>query len=76
MLFNMLHFVSLPVGQVKSKNNLPEAILACLGQALISNPAREAEQVRTRYDAASSGVAKDGGTRGGILRRHPRSCQN
>ena len=36
--FNMLYFVSLPVGQVKPKNNLPEAISACLGQALISNP--------------------------------------
>ena len=38
MLFNTLYFVSLPVGQVKPKNNLPEAISACLGQALISNP--------------------------------------
>ena len=39
MLFNTLHFISLPVGQVKLKNNLPEAISACLEQALISNPA-------------------------------------
>ena len=38
MLFNSLYFVTLPVGQVKLKNNLPEAITACLGQALISNP--------------------------------------
>ena len=38
MLFNTLYFVCLPVGQVKPKNNLPEAISACLGQALISNP--------------------------------------
>ena len=38
MLFNTLCFVSLPVGQVKPKNNLPEAISACSGQALISNP--------------------------------------
>ena len=32
MLFDTLYFVSLPVGQVKSKNNLPEAIWACLEQ--------------------------------------------
>ena len=38
MLFNMLYFVSLLVEQVKPKNNLPEAISACLEQALISNP--------------------------------------
>ena len=38
MLFNTLYFVSLPIPQVKPKNNLPEAISACLGQALISNP--------------------------------------
>ena len=38
MLFNTLHFVSLPIGQVKPKNNLPEAILAGIGQALISTP--------------------------------------
>ena len=38
MLFNSLYFVGLPVGQVNPKNNLPEAILACIGQALISNP--------------------------------------
>ena len=30
-------FLYLPDGQVKLKNNLPEAISACLGQALISN---------------------------------------
>ena len=39
MLFDMQFFVSLTVGQVKPKNNLPEASLACLGQALVSNPA-------------------------------------
>ena len=39
MLFNTLYFVSLPVGQVKPKSNLSEAISACLGQALFSNPA-------------------------------------
>ena len=39
MLFDTMHFVSLPVGQVKPKNNLPEVVLVCLGQALISNPA-------------------------------------
>ena len=38
MLFNMLYFVSLPVRQVKPKNDLPEAISACLRQALILNP--------------------------------------
>ena len=38
-MFNTLYFVNLQVGQVKPKNNLPEAISACLGQALISNPA-------------------------------------
>ena len=38
MLFNTLYFVSLHVGQVKPKNNLPEAISGCLGQALTSNP--------------------------------------
>ena len=37
MLFSTLYFVGLPVGQVKPKNNLPEAISACLGQALISS---------------------------------------
>ena len=42
MLFDMMHFVSFPVGQVKPKNNLPEAVLVCLGQALISNPALSA----------------------------------
>ena len=36
-MLNTLYFVSLPVGQVKPKNNLPEAISACLGQALLSN---------------------------------------
>ena len=39
MLFKMLYFVNFPVGQVMPKNNLPEAILACLVQALLSNPA-------------------------------------
>ena len=38
-MFNTIYFVSLPVGPVKPKNNLPEAISASLGQALISNPA-------------------------------------
>ena len=38
MLFNALYFVNLPVGQVKPKNNLLEAILGCIGHALISNP--------------------------------------
>ena len=33
ILFNTLYFVSLPVGQVKPKNNLREEILACLEQA-------------------------------------------
>ena len=33
ILFDSLHFVSLPVGQVKPQNNMPEAIVACLGQA-------------------------------------------
>ena len=39
MLFSMLCFVSLPPGQVWPKNNLCETISACLGQALILNPA-------------------------------------
>ena len=42
MLFDRMHFVSLLVGQVKPKNNLPEAVLVCLGRALISNPALSA----------------------------------
>ena len=33
MLFNKLYFFSLHVGQVRPKNNLPEAISACLGPA-------------------------------------------
>ena len=41
LLFYSHYFVSLPVVQVKPKNNLPEAISACLGQALISNPVLE-----------------------------------
>ena len=45
MLTNKLHFVTLPAGQVKSNNNLSEAILDCLGQVgkilnrAINNPA-------------------------------------
>ena len=38
MLFNTLYFASLPVGLIEPKFDLPEAISACLGQALISNP--------------------------------------
>ena len=38
MLFNTLYFVSFPAEQVKPKNDFPEAISVCLGQALISNP--------------------------------------
>ena len=38
MLFDLLYFVNLPVGQVKREDNLPEAISTCLGQALISSP--------------------------------------
>ena len=37
MLFNMLYFVRLPIGQVEAKNYLPEVISACLKQALILN---------------------------------------
>ena len=32
-MFDTQYFVNLPVGQVKLKNNLPEAISACIGQA-------------------------------------------
>ena len=45
MLCNMLYFVSLPVGQVKPKNNLLEAILACLGQMLILNSGRASKHL-------------------------------
>ena len=38
MLFNLLYFVNLLVGQMKPENNFSKAILSCLGQALISNP--------------------------------------
>ena len=37
-MFNTLYFVSLPIGQSKLKNNLPEVISACFRQTLISNP--------------------------------------
>ena len=40
ILLDALHFVCMPVGQVKPKNNLPEAIAACFGQALILNPCK------------------------------------
>ena len=33
MLFNTLYFVSLPVGQVEPKYDLPDAISAWIGQA-------------------------------------------
>ena len=42
MLFNMLYFVSLPVGQVKPKKKLAQgdfSLPRASGQALFSNPA-------------------------------------
>ena len=49
MLFNTLYFVSLPVVQVKPKNNFSEAVSACLWQALITNLVSEKKQVVFRF---------------------------
>ena len=49
----MLNFIDFSVEQVEPEKNLPEAILACLGQALISNPVKYMQHIASKPIAVS-----------------------
>ena len=47
----MLNFIELTVEQIEPENNLPEAISALLGQALISNPVKYMQHITSKPTA-------------------------
>ena len=64
-------FIDLPVGQGKPENNLPEAISACLEQALISNPVLFVTSINTLKQTTETNLL---GLVERRLKSEPRRC--